>query len=509
MESSIEAIVEAQRSALQRSLAGLRLILDEDDDWRALAALLAVGEDAGGITDHAWSVRHVELIEALEGKLAYCLFNELERTLAALSNSRLFESTLDDVLSPAELSTTAHPAADEMTPGVAPGNRPEDVSVVIHTAAVRRESIAERIATLAMPGSIASAAAASAEQYSGNDFPPSSPKPDLVAEAAHRILAAMTTHSAEDGEPSAIAVEDAPEEEAQVVSAEPVPHGVPAAPDKFEVAEAAAERDPYERYLELAGFDEDAPAVEDDDHLEFAGDDFEAEVEIIHGPVLDPGAGRTDLAPVEPDDAGDIEPSSIGDDAAETLEQRLVRLDRQSESLVSLPRKSVRSVSSEDDEADKWLEMIRARRAKMTRPSVVQVADTLPIAPVSDASLAGSGSGTVGTFDAEDAFDDDPYAYEEAEVRVVQKVAVPARDGSADAAPQSGAPAVPRTRPAKDYAAIPGPPAFGLTEEASVEIVRRTTSRPTGKANEDKIGPVPEAEPQNRSQRFIRALTGE
>ena len=94
MRSAIDIILARQRATLQLSIAELRRVLDEDDNWRALAALDSVCEAAGGVSGQGWIARRQELTGALATNPIYCLCNELERALAIVSHS------IGDVQSP-------------------------------------------------------------------------------------------------------------------------------------------------------------------------------------------------------------------------------------------------------------------------------------------------------------------------------------------------------------------------------------------------------------------------
>ncbi len=126
----IDIILAKQKATLQNSLAELRGALSEDDNWRALSALESVGEAAGGVLGYAWIARREELVEALSGNPVYAVYCELERTL----NRVLAEIDARRPIAPGHASGT-------LPPIVMPEHRTEP----------RRERIAERIASLAMP----------------------------------------------------------------------------------------------------------------------------------------------------------------------------------------------------------------------------------------------------------------------------------------------------------------------------------------------------------------------
>lgn len=522
-----------QRETLQLLIAELRQLLDDDDNWRALAALESVGEAAGGVSSDTWAARQQELKAALAANPVYRLCNELERALVvALSMTSIDDEALVAAAAASIIAKSVQPEPKASTSELAHEmSTPANIPV----AEPRRESIAARIAPLAMPSlivrqghdadepSLVQQAAEDSGFGDVQEFPPASgtlaeseppPVPDTVAVVAQSIVAGLAKvaiaepdvasepvtplrHESETAHrPEAVtgAIGDSAELTGKDVpdATESVPIQAGSADDDCPSESATGPSRTHEDLtddvpLELVandGGEEDSEFLDFDsqdfDDKDLDDQDFEAEVSIV-----------TRAVPVVPavtpiaDAAEDLDDD--GDRESETLEQRLQRLDHQSEGLLRKPPATGDGQVGEEDDlrANKWLEMIRARRASFARnpgiPSFSQFVSAQAPPQVFEAesdselveippeqTLIGPPDTIYGLGGLDSA---------EAEVKIVQrKPANPASSSSAPSPPvyANKAPRPPRPLPAQREQAIEAIPFAGSVEEASVEIVRHS-----------------------------------
>lgn len=543
MRSEIDIILARQHATLQHSIAELRRVLDEDDDWRALAALESVCEAAGGVSGQGWIARRQELTAALAANPIYCLHNELARALAVVSLSIRDEQCPEDVAGGEELPVLAQlPILGQQDVAAAdlPRDETEMQGVVTQTQEPRRESIASRIATLAMPP-----LNASAEQSAATEPPAQSvvtPDSGVVEAATQSIVAGLAVPVPDDADsvpgPApcrldefAIDADDAGSAPCDAQPSLPLPssqcHNSPEPPAlEPEVIEVETEVAPL---LQSVGHnDEDAIVVSDEvgdeddsadlDFDDFNEEDFEAEVSIVTR--ASPPQPETSL----PSDASENATSDQTDDGAdrdlETLEQRLRRLDRQSEQLLQ-PTPNTTPITPEDEDlerANKWLEMIRARRASAALAASRVLYTEFERSPVPAAIVPAAPPSITDALKAEPEWMqglDDADALDivggiEAEVKIVQRRSPATHPPGPGASPPAATEVQRRPRPApasREQAIEPAMPYAGGIEEASVEIVRHTGSV---KAHHDDAALSPASEnPKLNASRFIRALTGE
>ena len=577
MSSEIDIILARQHATLLRSIAELRRVLDDDDNWRALAALESVCEAAGGVSGQGWIARRQELRAALATNPIYCLCNELERALAVVSQSVGDRQGRVAVAGGEELPVLAQqPVLGHQD--VVAADLPRDVAVaqgvVTQSQEPRRESIAARIATLAMPplsaGAVVSAAGLVSPENVAACEPPAesviTPCSGVVTAATQSIVAGLAV-IAPGG--SDIADEDNDESLAEVLT--PVMlAGQPGAADNMpdppawnmeEFVIAANDADPgpddaapsmptigrqhanslLPPELELGAIETNAEfapllqsvALSDDDAAvlgdgddsagidfdDFNDEDFEAEVSIVtRASPPKPAAPAPAEAPIN---SSSVDTDDGADRDHETLEQRLQRLDRQSEHLLR-PHPDATPVTPDDEDlerANKWLEMIRARRANAALAASTvsyseferspEPAAIAPVAPplISDA-LKAEPEWMQGLDDGGDL---DIVGGIEAEVKIVQRRStIPHSPGPVASPPPAASKtqrSPRRTLAPRDHAIDPAVSFAAGIEEASVEIVRHTGS---AKARHDDLAQSPAPEnPKLNASRFIRALTGE
>jgi len=355
-------------------------------------------------------------------------------------------------------------------------------------------------------------------------------EPDIADEAAGPAEEPISSTTALD----IPAAEISPAEHEILTNAEPLTIEV-----NSTIASNVEEPDPV---FELAR-DEiltESTAALDFDGGEYSGDDFEeAEVSIVprastpEPPVSEHAA--TAVAAGHDEDDSDAGPH-------ETLEQRLQRLDRQSERLIAPPSTSKSALQQPEagPAPQTWLEIMRARRASAARAAetaaMAAAAETVtwsqapieepplpqglskPFPPVSDAGPISGPPLTLRSYDGDGGF--------EAEVSIVQK-----RPAVRNADAFAG-----RSAPARDRLSKALRPRIGvasrdessgvlanfaaLQEEASVEIVRQPASRrsvqqppsemPPETSSEQLQGTQHEtAKPEPDASRFFKALTGD
>ena len=586
MTSKTDIILARQRSTLMHSIGELHRLLDEDDNWRALAALESVGEAAGGVVGYAWIARQEELIASLAENPAYCLCKELERALAVVSQHiGKPRAVASAPVSQPDTEAVSFEQSRRFTPVA-------DLPQAFESYEPRSSTIAERIATLAVPlitpAPIAAVetvlnsnlhidASGSADSCQDQEpVPILDAQPDVVAEAAKTIVASLLVASAVSEEHSDAPKGDVEErqgvrdslESAELQEVQEV--DPPDLSDAVEVALNPASEDfsvsatdqevlstdedtnrvasetedvlnqddksaPVAEISEVdfdgslaidAGHDQDSLAGSQDAAVEILDDyeddlaglsdhiiddeDFEAEVSIVSRttPISQPtpqvylsADGKTDA---------DREPEDSLTEVHETLEQRLQRLDRQSQTLIE-PKSSDPAKASEADEpsrANKWLEMIRARRTKLAAEPHIGL-------PLSQPEIVSHQNDfkdvSVETPNYQPPLNDDSDADEkfdlegdiEAEVKIVHRRAGDTAEPRSRS--QSLASAPPSTdRPykiAREQAAVPATPFGGDFEEASVEIIRHG-----GGAKSATLAPASSRAANNR---FIKTLTGE
>lgn len=516
MRSMIDIILAQQRTALQLSINELHRVLEDDDNWRALAALESLGEASGGIAAPAWMARRDELVAALLANPAYRLSRELERAVAVVwqsANQPAHEGS-------ARASITEFvPAPALATSGAAQlPPPPAGLRAEFGSFEPRRESIAARIAALPSPVEAPAAAAAraidpgthtvivDAHEKPGSAGPSANvapPAPDVVAAASQNILASILP---------AVAFEPAGTEpetyEPEATESLP-PSGDPSIVTCVDVQSGIDARE------------SEVAAVEVQDDL--WDQEFEAEISIVVRSASE-SSGNTRVIDGAAKDGDD----DAGLTGSETLEERLQRLDRQSAGLVRTPSKDRAVVAHEDDSehANKWLEMIRARRAK--GPRLSQGAGASPPSAISHNRAMANEAEAVTKPDLEAepvlsevaSFDRqiDLTGQLEAEVKIVQRwPAAPARQEKSqsvqrqttayvsinDSIPQRARQPV---RPVRDQPVDAGASFLGGIEEASVEIVRHSGG-PKARPDAADAGPAaPDSKPA--VNRFIKALNG-
>lgn len=502
--------------ALRHSMADLRLVLEDDDNWRALSALLSVGEAAGGVTGYAWLARQDELRDALSGNPVYGLYCELDRALAfAARHSRSSDLSV---------SATGPVRPEAADPGFTADFKQEP----------RRERIAERIGSLAFlaensaeavppPGSRADTAVADA---GAAVLSPA----DAVSLAAKSILSRLAITS--PAPHSAVAIElpapIEPVEQSEVSPNEPAHlESLPEADLKVETiaADDAGAEDllPRDVDAEAALPVSDGEDVSSDPVLDFENleadepgayqdgfeDEFEAEVSIVQRGAPAPALAQAHCAETDPHAAGvassapTVEANTPEAHETPTLEERLQQLDRQSMSLIEPSKPSGLDSPGEEGAGPpaSWLEIMRARRASAALTSASRFklraseAEWIP-----EASAVQDEPSIVDPEAARIEFADDTAEFQsvEAEVKIVQrKPRLPADRASR----ASGS--------IRDEAPLELPVRIlGALEEASVEIIRQAkparSANPTGHESAASR-PGPGATPT----RFSRALTGE
>ena len=207
MSSQTNIFLARQRATLQHSIGELHRFLDADDNWRALAALESVGAAAGGVAGYAWIARREELVAALSENPIYCLCVELERALVVVSNH------MDPPWA------FGHDRAAD-TPSYREQEQPQ-----------RANSIAERIATLAMPQAPPTFGVKVEEgQTEGVPIPAPLQQADVasvVSAAATTILARLQTLSSGPVSPDAVEPELPVPEAIEITPADAVLAEVP------------------------------------------------------------------------------------------------------------------------------------------------------------------------------------------------------------------------------------------------------------------------------------------
>ena len=554
MRSMIDIILAQQRTALQLSINELHRVLEDDDNWRALAALESVGEASGGIAAPAWMARRDELVAALLANPAYRLSRELERAVAVVwqsANQPAHEGS-------ARASITEFvPAPALATSGAAHlPPPPAGLRAEFGSFEPRRESIAARIAALPSPVEAPAAAAAraidpgthtvivDAHEKPGSAGPSANaapPAPDVVAAASQNILASILPAVAfepagtepETYEPGA--TESLPPSgDPSIVTSVDVQSG-DAAADVSSAAEDDGRTgfvhddlpgpsptgcDPlFQSGIEARESEVAAVVVQDD----LWDQEFEAEVSIVVRSASE-SSGTTRVIDGAAKDGDD----DAGLTGSETLEERLQRLDRQSAGLVRTPSKDGAVVAHEDDSehANKWLEMIRARRAK--GPRLSHGAEASPPSAISHSRAMANEAEAVTKPDLEAepvlsevaSFDRqiDLTGQLEAEVKIVQRCpAAPARQETSQSVQRqttaypSNNDSIPQrarqpARPVRDQPVDAGASFLGGIEEASVEIVRHSGGPKARPGAADASPAAPDNKPA--VNRFIKALNG-
>jgi hypothetical protein len=269
--------------------------------------------------------------------------------------------------------------------------------------------------------------------------------------------------------------------------------------------------------------DVEAPVVDEDFNFEGnAGenweDESEAEVSIVPRgasvSVIDTaGDVRADDVPIAEENQNFIdENDDISGRETETLEQRLQRLDFQSENLVR-PKKTVKQETPDSagtPSPQSWLEIMRARRASAAQ----SLEKAVPAKPKPHLEAPKT--------EHAELLDDASEAQDfEAEVKIVRrKLSAPASSlGQAGRQPDLRGGFTPGdvsqdSRAQRSFTSNPDEsfePSIGFAsklEEASVEIVRRPSGAKAQveKASTEDGGQAPEAPGSNR---FFRSLTGE
>ncbi len=524
----IDTLLARQHAQLATSIAELREALDDDDNWRALAALDSVREasgDAGGT--ESWACRRHELLSALDENPLYRLHCELERARAVAAKALVVAESVgvpepvpapasDPVdVAPVEISDDyaadacnfeiAHPAAPlSIGSGVEVSSPQADaiaapisetpVPIVVYEP--RRESIAARIATLAMPPFLLPDASDEGLRTEAVQAQSPPAAVDVVEAVAMRIVASFAKGA--PAQPVAGSVQQ-PE---LMVTADRVDRrdSVDVIRPDGPTPDMAVEA-PCDAPLPTAGEDMDFAASEDDDvHgdveansyspglADDGGDDlfdgsdsedFEADVAIVPRHSSAPGKVSINESPGTsvPPPASNVALSP----ALSALEKRLQRLDRKSADLLQAAAPEKPSHATELDEearANSWLEMIRARRAKPIyeqdhqpipdlRLDTEHIGDVMK--NVKDVQMPPEMSDDAGSFGdglLAGAF--------EAEVKIVQRKSRLSAGRELQTGTRETVQRMARPVPVpREPAVEPAIPHAGGVEEASVEIVRR------------------------------------
>ena len=544
MSSTTDIILDRQRTSLINSVAELHKVLEDDGNWRALAALESVGQAAGGVAGEAWIGRRNELIAALTGNPLFCLCNDLERLLAVVSQ----------LIGNAETAALPEKTQAILELDTAPQAAPPQAAPPQEAMAFepRRESIAARIATLSMTPSepLRNAALPGDDTHlisADQDPPPVAPEADhgepllkisppieeVVSAAAQTIVAGLALARATgaaatiEGPAAGTEVREAHLETVANPELDASPLAAVAGPDDELVATEETETEIADIG---AGTDQAVSGIDDlielDSHEDNTGfdawddQDFEAEVSIVTRPNSAP-KGATPNPPEHESVQG------ADGNLKETLEQRLQRLNRRPGNLLRTEVNTGTETLPVDDEAkaNKWLEMIRARRAKpAVTPSLEALTPTpSPERPQFDDVVnipPQAGNPEPDWSDPSQEPDGlEPESAVEAEVKIVQRKAPPSARPEAAAAQVAKAGHVEKTSRAPqsvlrsprsmplEFPAEPAVLYFGGIEEASVEIVRQ----PAGdKARSgEKVADLALEGTSPAAKRFIRALTGE